>query len=114
MEALMHLLLPALWLFMLLEWIYKKLRAFVYRTSGGRESQRNHNGNGPGNRPRTAEELRNIEPPERNQQNDEGMEAQERTLPYITLPEPVKEEPIEIIYELPKRNGRELQDRGRG
>lgn len=129
MGILMNLLLPVLWLFMGLEWIYKKLRAFVCRTTGEQEPQRKRKGNRPGNRPCTTDTQREIALPEQKLQTDEGMKPRERTLPYIPLPEPTKEQkpepvkkkPPEFIFEPPKerslktkKNGRELRDRGRG
>lgn len=91
-------------------------------------TQRKHKGKSDDDRPETTDKQRTIEPPERNQQDDDGMNPQERTLPYIT-PEPVKEqEPPKkeerppIIFEFPRHSGRlkpkgkgkEQPDRGRG
>lgn len=124
-----------LWLlalpFILLAVMYEKILHIVYWVmdiDDEPRTQRNHKGKTDDDRPETTEKQRKIEPPERNQQDDDGMNPQERTLPYIT-PEPVKEqEPPKkeerppIIFEFPKRGGRlkpkgkgkEQPDRGRG
>lgn len=124
-----------LWLlalpFILLAVMYEKILHLVYWVMDiDDEPQRKHKGKSDGIRPRTTDEQRKneIKPPERNQQDDDGMNPQERTLPYIT-PEPVKEqEPPKkeerppIIFEFPRHSGRlkpkgkgkEQPDRGRG
>ena len=123
-----NLLLPFLWLFMLLEWVYKKILHFIYWIMGEPETQRKRKDILPERRPDATEPQRKtIEQPDREPPKDDGMNPQERTLPYIT-PEPVKEqEPKKkkelppVIFEFPRRgkslkvksNGREQQDRGR-
>ncbi len=131
----MKLLFYLLWLmalpFILLAVVYEKILHFVYRvmdTDDEPEPQRKRKGKPGENRPQTTDKQRKIVLPERNQQDDDGMNPQERILPYIT-PEPVKEqEPPKkeerppIIFEFPrrggnlkdKRNRRGQPDRGRG
>ena len=115
-----------LWLlalpFILLAVMYEKILHLVYWVidiDDEPRTQRNRKGKSDDDRPETTEKQRKIEPPERNQQDDDGMNPQERTLPYIT-PEPVKEqEPPKkeerppIIFEFPKRGGR-LKPKGKG
>ena len=124
-----NLLLPFLWLLMLLEWIYKKIRLLYYWIMGEPETPRKRPENYTDDRRNATETQRKtIEQPDRKPPKDDGMNPQERTLPYIT-PEPVKEPEPEkkkdlppVIFEFPKRNkslkiksnGREQQDRGRG
>ena len=126
-----------LWLlalpFILLAVMYEKILHLVYWVmdiDDEPRTQRNHKGKTDDDRPETTDEQgkNEIKPPERNQQDDDGMNPQERTLPYIT-PEPVKEqEPPKkeerppIIFEFPRHSGRlkpkgkgkEQPDRGRG
>lgn len=131
----MKWVLYLLWLlalpFILLAVMYEKILHLVYWVmdiDDEPRTQRKHKGKSDDDRPETTDKQRTIEPPERNQQDDDGMNPQERTIPYIT-PEPVKEqeppkkeEKPPIIFEFPKRDGRlkpkgkgkEQPDRGRG
>ena len=58
-----------------------------------------------------------ISQPERKPVTDDGMNPQERLIPYITpekTPEPVKEEPPEIVFELPKKHKLKKHDKKQG
>lgn len=101
-----NLLLPFLWFFMLLEWIYKKIRNLFNWIFYEPEPVRRQ-GKRTG---RKAQDKKEEHPAqddlllqEKKPATDDGMEPQERILPYIPPPEPVKEKPIEIIFEPPKR-----------
>lgn len=124
-----------LWLlalpFILLAVMYEKILHLVYWVmdiDDEPRTQRNHKGKTDDDRPETTDEQGIILNPEEHPATDDGMNPQERTLPYIT-PEPVKEqEPPKkeerppIIFEFPRHSGRlkpkgkgkEQPDRGRG
>lgn len=112
MKTLLHLLLPVIWIFMLLELAYKKILLIVYWFMGIDDdtgTQRERKEKNDETRPGTTDEQRKIEPPDRNQQDDDGMNPQERTLPRFvfekTKPKPKKEEQKpEIVFEFPKKN----------
>lgn len=112
MEALLYLLLPFIWLWMLCEWIYKKLVCFSYWITG--EPEPGRPGDVPDDRATTDREPGDdLQPPDKKKTQDDGMNPQERTLPYIIQQEPPEREPKkepeqepeplpEFVYEPPK------------
>lgn len=113
MEYLIYLLLPFIWFFMLLEWIYEKFCKLVNFFTGDPEPK----GNGRDERrTQTTEKQRKIIRPDRIPPTDDGMNPQERTIPYHTeerKPEPVKEKPPEFVFETPKRHTLKTNDKKR-
>ena len=115
-----------LWLlalpFILLVCIYEKILHCIYWVmdiDDEPRTQRNHQGKPDGIDPQTTDKQRKNITADWNEPDDDGMNPQERTLPYIT-PEPVKEqeppkkeEKPPIIFEFPKRGGR-LKPKGKG
>ena len=107
-----------LWLlalpFILLVCIYEKILHCIYWVmdiDDEPRTQRNHQGKPDGIDPETTDEQGIILNPEEHPATDDGMNPQERTLPYITPepvkpPEPKKEKPTpKIIFEYPERKG---------
>lgn len=122
----MKWVLYLLWLlalpFILLFIVYEKILHCIYWVmdiDDEPRTQRNHKGKPDGIDPETTDEQRIILNPEEHPATDDGMNPQERAIPYIT-PEPVKEqeppkkeEKPPIIFEFPKRGGR-LKPKGKG
>lgn len=113
MEYLIYLILPFLWVFILLEWIYKMFCKLVNFFTGDPEPKRNDRDDPDDRRTQTTEKQRKITRPDRIQQTDDGMDPQERTIPYHTerKQEPVKEKPPEFVFEKPKRHTLKTRDK---
>ena len=117
MEYLIYLLLPFIWLFLLLEWIYNKICNFVYwilgeRDAGNRQRKRatkkaqGETMNGKAQGETSQREKRPV--------TDDGMDPQERLIPYITQEPkqtPVKEKPPKFVFEKPKRHTLKTRDK---
>lgn len=129
MEYLLYLVLPFIWLFMLFEWVYKKLSALFYwlfsKIARDKQATPRRQNEPPDDRRLPAEggQGERITPMEKETQENNGMNPQERTIPYITpdppkrepKKKPKKEKPIEIIFEPPRKTDnkkRRGNDRG--
>ena len=80
------LLLPVLWLFMLLDWIYKKIKFYCF--SAEQESQGQQEICFPAERQTTETQGDALEQPKQKPATDDGMESQERTLQKFTFKKP--------------------------
>lgn len=114
----MKWVLYLLWLlalpFILLVIVYEKILHCIYWVmdiDDEPRTQRNHKGKTDGIDPQTTDKQRINITADWNEPDDDGMNPQERTLPYITPepvkpPEPKKEKPTpKIIFKYPERKG---------
>ena len=111
MEYLIYLLLPFIWFFMLLEWVYKKTRNLFYWAFYEPEPGKQKRQRGGERKAKAASKPKSqggkIPEPEEKPSGDDGMAAQEKTIPQIIpepkKPEPEKKKPPVFVFEPPKR-----------
>ena len=127
MEILLYLLLPFVWIYMFLTWLWRELKALFYWLCGSEaepgQLTASRLKNGSTHEPPPAEKQQTaITGPDVVKQEPGGMDARQRMIPYI-MPEPGPEErqepkkellePLpEIIFDLPEKPDRKKKDRG--
>ena len=99
MELLFYCLYPFILLFVLLEWIYEKIKSLF---SAEQETQGQQEISFPADRQLTESQGDKLKSPDRNPATDDGMTPQERTLPYIQQ-KPKRETLPEFVFKAPPK-----------